>query len=75
MSRYIEIKNHNFKGILNIDTGDIIYSKVSPNYKKILQADLKSNIKDTETFENKEILAVAKEQLKGINPYSPLLRV
>ena len=56
MSRYIEIKDYNFKGFLNIDTGDITYSTISPKHKRVLNANLKINIKDTETFNNRNIL-------------------
>ena len=65
MSRYIEIKDYNFKGFLNIDTGDITYSIISPKHKRVLSADLKINIKDTETFNNRNILNKAKAELKS----------
>ena len=65
MSRYIEIKDYNFKGFLNIDTGDITYSTISPKYKRVLNADLKINIRDTETFNNKNILNKAKTELRS----------
>lgn len=65
MSRYIEIKDYNFKGFLNIDTGDITYSIISPKYKRVLNADLKINIRDTETFNNRNILNKAKTELRS----------
>lgn len=61
--KYINFEGSDFKGMVNPETGEIIYSHVSPKHSRTLNANLKADINDEETYENKELLKVAKQAL------------
>ena len=56
-------KTFRYRGMVNPKTGEIIYSVLSPKYKNVLSADLRANINDTEDFNNRDIINVAKQVL------------
>ena len=63
--RYIGFNYPTFRGFVNIDTGDIFYSKLSPKYHRVLHTGIKLNVNDKETYDNREILNTVKAKLKN----------
>ena len=61
---YINFEGYDFKGIVNPETGDIIYSTVTPKYRTVINANKKLNIRDSklDTRES-EIVQKAKQIL------------
>lgn len=60
---WVNFEGYKFKGIVNPKSGEIIYSKLTPKTKRITQADIKININDKESLENKEVIQAAKKAI------------
>ena len=52
-----------FRGVVNPESGEIIYSTLSPKNNNILYADIKINLNDELEWDEKEVAEVAQKAI------------